>query len=89
MGRKEAEKAMKQMLMSSCGHYSRSYEHKIITTFLQGNKPQIPDSTMYEFPLASQPLRSVKNSMICMVAVICRYAADLGADAERCYALSD
>lgn len=27
--------------------------------------------------------------MICMVAVICRYAADLGADDERCYALSD
>lgn len=89
MGRKEAEKAMKQMLMSSYGHYSRSYEHKVITAFLQGNNPQLLDSTTTEFPLASQPLRSVKNSMICMVAVICRYAADLGADDERCYSLSD
>ncbi|WMJ87110.1 helix-turn-helix domain-containing protein [Anaerocolumna sp. MB42-C2] len=89
MSRRETEKAVKQILMSSYGHYSRSYEHKIITEFLQGNDVPLHDLTMHEFPLASQPLRSAKNSMICMVAVICRYAADLGADDERCYALSD
>ncbi|GHT86019.1 hypothetical protein FACS18947_5470 [Bacteroidia bacterium] len=40
-------------------------------------------------PLAAQPIRSVKNNVICTIAVICRHAADLGADDERCYALSD
>ena len=45
--------------------------------------------TMNDFPLAVQPLRSIKNNLICGVAVMCRYAADLGADDERCYALSD
>ena len=89
MSRREAEKALKQILMSSYNHYSRIYEHKIITAFFQGSNAQLPDLTKYEFPLAPQPLRSMKNNMICMVAVICRYAADFGADDERCYALSD
>lgn len=89
MGRREAEKAMKQMLISGYGHYSRADEHKIITAFLQGNNKPLPNLPMVDFPLASQPLRAMKNGLICAVAVICRYAADLGADDERCYALSD
>lgn len=89
MSRREAEKAIKQMLTSCYEHYSRRYEHKTITAFLQGNDQQLPILTMCDFPLASQPLRATKNGMICMVAVLCRYAADLGADDESCYALSD
>jgi AraC-like DNA-binding protein len=99
MSRRQAEYAMKQMLMSGYGHYSRAEEHKLITDILLGNIPWMEGSgpgdipftneAVKDFPLASQPLRSIKNSMICLVAVICRYAADLGADDERCYALSD
>lgn len=89
MGRREAEKAIKQMLISCYGHYSRIEEHKIITAFLHGEDSQLPNMTMYDFPLASEPLRAVKNGMICAVAILCRYAADLGGDDERCYALSD
>jgi AraC-like DNA-binding protein len=99
MSRRQAEYAMKQMLISGYGHYSRAEEHKLIIAVLQGKMPlpgaggmreiQFINETMNEFPLASQPLRSIKNSMICTVAIICRYAADMGADDERCYALSD
>lgn len=89
MGRREAEKAMKELLISCYGHYSRQEEHKLITAFLQGQAGALPDLTMNEFPLAKEPLRSIKNGMICLVAVLCRYAADLGANDERSYALSD
>ena len=99
MSRRQAEHAMKQMLMSGYGHYSRAEEHKIIMAFLQGNPPQLDGKglgdmkftakAVTEFSLAAQPLRAVKNSLICSVAIMCRYAADLGADDERCYVLSD
>lgn len=99
MSRKQAEEAVKHMLISGYGHYSRADEHKVITAFLQGSQIQPADvlmkdlqfsvDAMNDFPLAVQPLRGIKNSLICLVAVICRYAADLGADDERCYALSD
>ncbi len=99
MSKKQAEYAIKQLLMSGYGHYSRVEEHKIITALLLGKvsylsdwdlrEVQLTNEALYEFPLAMQPLRSIKNSLICAVAVICRYAADLGADDKRCYALSD
>ncbi|MDF2485446.1 MAG: hypothetical protein K0R46_1614 [Herbinix sp.] len=89
MEKKQAERAIKQMLMSGYGHYSRMEEHKLITAFLKGDVTGFTDPHIAEFPLASQPLRSIKNNLICAVAVMCRYAADLGADDERCYALSD
>lgn len=89
MAKRQAEQAMKQILMSGYGHYSRAYERHIITAFLKGSELPIPEGAIMDFPLATQPLRSIKNSLICAVAVLCRYAADLGADDERCYALSD
>lgn len=88
MGRLQAERAIKEMLMSGYGHYSRADEHKILKNLLHGDYFDF-NSVMINFPLAAQPLRSVKNSLICSVAVMCRYAADLGADDERCYAMSD
>lgn len=99
MNRRQAEHAIKKMLMSGYGHYSRAQEHEIIMSLLQGNQPQLSDSDLgdvefahkaiTQFPLAEQPLRALKNSLICAVAVMCRYAADLGVDDEKCYALSD
>lgn len=89
MTKREAEQAMKQILRSGYGHYSRAYERHVITAFLRGSELPFAEGAILDFPLADQPLRSIKNSLICAVAVICRYAADLGADDERCYALSD
>ncbi|GGA34804.1 AraC family transcriptional regulator [Paenibacillus physcomitrellae] len=88
MSRRQAELAMKQMLMSGYGHYSRAEENKAFNAFLKGIDTQF-EYSWSEFPLAQQPLRAIKNHLICFVAVTCRYAADLGADDERCYALSD
>lgn len=89
MSKREAEQAMKQLLMSGYDHYSRADEHKLITTFLKGDTTGLNENRLDNYPLAPQPLRSIKNNLICAVAVMCRYAADLGADDERCYALSD
>ncbi len=89
MSKREAEQAIKQMLMSGYGHYSRADEHKLITAFLKGDATGLSENQLDNYPLAPQPLRSIKNNLICAVAVMCRYAADLGADDERCYALSD
>jgi len=47
------------------------------------------DDKVDSFPLADTRIRSIKNGLICAVAVICRTAADLGADDKKCYALSD
>lgn len=89
MGKREAEQAIKQMLISGYGHYTRADEHKLITAFLKGDAAGLSENNLDNYPLAPQPLRSIKNNLICAVAVMCRYAADLGADDERCYALSD
>ena len=89
MERKQAERAIKEMLIADYGHYSRADEHKLIRAFLRGDGSILYDRSIDEFQLAPQPLRSIKNNLICGVAVMCRYAADLGADDERCYALSD
>lgn len=89
MSRRQAEYAMKQMLISGYGHYSRGEEIKLFNAVLTGKEILYREDIVKEYPLASQPLRSIKNGLICLVAVICRYAADLGADDERCYALSD
>lgn len=89
MARRQAEQAMKQILMSGYGHYSRAYEHKLVTAFLRGTEPLQMEGSIQDYQLADQPLRSIKNNLICTVAIMCRYAADLGADDERCYALSD
>ena len=99
MSRRQADYAIRQMLMSGYGHYSRAAEHKMIIALLKGNIVEAENigikslgltrESMNEYPLAVQPLRSIKNGMICAVAVLCRYAADLGAEDERSYALSD
>ncbi|MDF2589267.1 MAG: hypothetical protein K0S41_3108 [Anaerocolumna sp.] len=60
----------------------------MLTAYLLGDDSKFIYNSINEYELAIQPLRSIKNNLIC-AAVICRNAADLGADDERCYALSD
>jgi len=89
MGIRDAELAVKKMLMSGYKHYSRAEENQALQTMLRGIHTEFFGKSLSKFPLARQPLRNIKNNLICFVAVTCRYAADLGADDERCYALSD
>ncbi|MDR1108416.1 MAG: AraC family transcriptional regulator, partial [Spirochaetaceae bacterium] len=87
----EAEHAVTQALLSGYKHYSRADESRIFSSLLLGMETPIPNQklSINDFPLADQPLRSIKNNLIALVAVICRMAADLGADDQKSYILSD
>jgi AraC-like DNA-binding protein len=100
MGIYKTAEEIQHILADGYRHYSRQNEHRLFTALLEGkgdpdfllfgNAPRnLSTGKVDKFPLASDPLRSLKNGMISLVAVICRYAADLGADDESCYALSD
>jgi AraC-like DNA-binding protein len=89
MNRWEAEYAVTQSLLAGYKHYSRAEEIRITTALLLGTKTAIPKLSIKEFPLADQPLRSIKNNLIALVAIVCRAAADLGADDIKSYMLSD
>ena len=81
---------VKDLLMAGYQHYSREEERQLLDAFLlKGEIPDLSGFSSDQFFLAQQPLRSAKNLIICLVAVICRYAADHGANDRRCYALSD
>ena len=89
MSRRRAELEMKKLLISGYSHYSRDTERKLMNEILNGNGLETVTFSERGLPLASQPMRHIKNSIICMIAVTCRHAADLGADDKRCYALGD
>jgi AraC-like DNA-binding protein len=85
----QAKREMKNILISGYEHYSREEERNLIGKLLKGDLKILEAYSTTQFVLASQPLRSTKNSLICLVAVTCRYAADIGADDRRCFVLSD
>lgn len=89
MSRRRADLEMKKLLISGYSHYSRDTERKLFNEILNGNGLETLTFNKSGLPLASQPMRHIKNSIICMIAVTCRHAADLGADDKRCYALGD
>lgn len=78
-----------ELLISGYEHYSREYERHLLDMVLKGDFSALEKFSPDQFVLASQPLRSAKNLIICLVAVACRYAADLGANDQQCYAMSD
>jgi AraC-like DNA-binding protein len=90
MNKRKANLSVKEILITGYGHYPRKEEKRLFEGILLGMivEPIVLDDVDH-FPLASKELRSIKNGLICTVAVICRAAADLGADDEKCYALSD
>ncbi|MDR0400568.1 MAG: helix-turn-helix domain-containing protein [Treponema sp.] len=89
MNRWEIEHAVKQALLAGYTHYSRAEEIRITTALLLDAKTPIPKLPINKFPLADQPLRSIKNNLIALVAIVCRAAADLGADDMKSYMFSD
>ncbi len=89
MNRRKAELELKKLLISGYSHNSRDMERRLMVEILTGNGLESFTLSGNGLPLASQPIRHIKNSLICLVAVTCRYAADLGADDKRSYALGD
>lgn len=82
---------IRNLLLSGYSHYSRQAERKTIQDVLLGTPAELPDLFGdYDVTLLSEyPLRSLQNNLISAVAVVCRHAADLGADDEKCFAASD
>lgn len=80
---------LSKIILSGYNHYSRTEERIAMYEILMNdgiNRLSLDDSFL---PLAPQRLRSFKNGIIVTIAVVCRHAADLGADSKSCYALSD
>ncbi len=93
----QAEKAAKQMILSGYRHHSYDDEKRLLIKFFEGSGT-IDDDTylyiqsvrnLYMDILGPQRMRSMKNSCICMITIVCRAAIDYGIDAELSFALSD
>lgn len=89
MPNSRSAQAMRNILISGYEHYSRREERDLIDKLLKGDLTDLELLDPDQFVLAVQPLRSTKNNLICLAAVVCRCAADNGADDKRCYVLSD
>ncbi|MDR0436199.1 MAG: helix-turn-helix transcriptional regulator [Propionibacteriaceae bacterium] len=82
------------ILLTGYRHISREQERQGIEALLRGRMDLFEliaqqESINNTTRLAPQPLRSMKNSMICAITVVCRAVIDSGGIAEHCYALSD
>lgn len=80
---------VRNLLSIGYDHYSREAERKSLEEILLGKRelPALRDDNL--ITLAQSEIRTMKNGMIVTVALLCRTAADLGANDIRCYALSD
>ncbi len=93
----QAEKAAKQMILSGYRHHSYEDEKRLMTGFFEGNGSIDEDTglyiqsvkNLYADVLGPQRMRSIKNSCICMITIVCRAAIDYGIDQELSFALSD
>jgi AraC-like DNA-binding protein len=87
-----AEREVKKMKMAGYHHLSRELEQYAVSLILKNDLKfldEITVETINTYQLASNPLRSLKNNVICVVTVLCRAAIDVGVEPEKCYALSD
>ncbi len=92
MSRSNADKAVKQARISGYHHHPYEFEKVFLRAFLNGDREILTQGmllTSYADVLAPQPFRAMKNSAICMVAIICRAVIDYGVDAELSFSLSD
>ena len=97
---RKVDLALRELLINNYGHYSREYEKSLLSQILLADEDitavrikksgdSLEKLGAYDYPLADDNLRSTKNGFICLVAVICREAADHGADSIKSFALSD
>jgi AraC-like DNA-binding protein len=92
LGRKEAEQEIRKNKIAGYYHHSYEIQKQNIIQLLEGKQnwfDYITTDSLCLYPLASQPLRSAKNSAICLLSVVCRAVADFGVDVELCFSISD
>jgi len=89
---KKVERVLQQIKMFGYQHVSPEIEEVWLNMLLSEDfdlEKYLAPESLGRYKLAAEPLRSAKNGVICLVAVVCRKAIALGADPENCYALSD
>lgn len=92
MVRNNADTEIKKMKMAGYHHLSREFELYCVDLVLKGDLGFLDHLTpdmINTYPLAAEPLRSLKNNVICVITVVCRAVADVGVEPEKCFALSD
>ncbi|MDR1531981.1 MAG: AraC family transcriptional regulator [Clostridiales bacterium] len=92
MTKRETKKQITQILSSGYNHQSSEEEQSMLTMLLKDGvdfRELFTYERLAEYNLAPQPLRSFKNTVICLVAVVCRIAVKLGAYSDECFALAD
>jgi AraC-like DNA-binding protein len=92
MARRAAEREVKKMKTAGYRHLSREFEQYAVDLILKNDLRFLDELTVEminTYPLAADPLRSLKNNVICVVTVLCRAVIDVGAEPEKCFALSD
>ncbi|MDR1068599.1 MAG: AraC family transcriptional regulator [Clostridiales Family XIII bacterium] len=73
-------------------HYTRDFERRMIDKILKGELARLNDITIDQInfnKLADEPLRSLKNNMICIVTLLGRAVIDAGAEAEKSFSIGD
>ncbi len=92
MAREDARRAVRETYLSGYRHHSHTEATHLLRLYLMGQsgirEPEGLGLMSYADVLGPNQIRSVKNSLICLVTVVCRAAIDLGVDAERSFALS-
>lgn len=93
MAKLEAKLAVGKILQSGFRHHAYDLEAETLHAVLvRGASTAIIKSVLLELyadMLGPDPMRSVKNGMICLLTVVSRAAIDYGADSEYSFALSD
>jgi AraC-like DNA-binding protein len=87
-----AEWEAKKTMIAGFRHHTREFETYSIDLILKNDLSfldEITVETINSYQLASNPLRSMKNNVICTITVLCRAVIDVGVEPEKCYALSD
>lgn len=92
MNKSDSRTEAKQARISGYYHHQYEFEKMSLIALLHGDEQSWESEltlSTYKDVLAPQPFRAMKNAAICLVAVICRVAIDIGVDPEQSFSLSD
>lgn len=90
---REARRQANLSLQSGFRHHDMLLQQELFTQLLKGREKSsvsgLLDLDAYAHVLAPEPLRAMKNSVICLITIIARMAISLGISTEKSFALSD
>jgi YesN/AraC family two-component response regulator len=84
------EREVYELRTAGYRHHSREHELKLIHSILRGELGFLDHVTPDDFNtnvLAPDPLRSLKNNVICAIAILSRAVIDAGAEPEKGFAI--